>query len=311
MDKSDGGASSAAKTVSQISSTSSDNVTHVNEDETVNNAMKDVICDMEKVFLNPASCDKNVIKTRSRSQSPVGDKDSSFLSSQSSKSLDNPADLSVEMRRKLYTKSQEVETIDESNVNFSQNRELWQKRASSQSSYNISSNTSQKSLLQRQIHTPDLVMDLPLVGSSSPKEQTKKSISLSASSMSDLYSGEEDSTSVISLESPQGPESPDMSTAAERFAKQNQCTLKKNTKIHASDTIISTVGTKPNSDNIVTVCSPLPVRNTMKLASTNLTTTTTTFKPQIKAKPPVLRKPVLSFTLPTELVHQENTDIPL
>lgn len=311
MDKADGVvASNAAKTVSQISSTSSDNVTHVNEDETVNNAMKDVICDMEKVFLNPASCDKNVIKTRSRSQSPVGDKEPSFLSSQSSKSLDNPADLSVEMRRKLYTKSQEVETIDESNVNFSQNRELWQKRASSQSSYNISS-TSQKNLLQRQIHTPDLVMDLPLVGSSSPKEQTKKSISLSASSMSDLYSGEEDTTSVISLESPQGPESPDMSTAAERFAKQNQCTLKKNTKIHASDTVISTVGINPNSDNIVTVCSPLLVRNTMKLSSTNLTTTTTTFKPQIKAKPPVLRKPVLSFTLPTEIVHQENTDIPL
>lgn len=275
------------------------------DEESLNNAMKDVISDMEKAFLNPATCESNVIKARSRSQSPVGD---SFTSSHASKSLDN-SELTVEMRRKLYTKSQDIETIDESNVNFNQNRELWQKRASSQSSYHIATTPNAK---LRQIHTPDLVMDLPLVGNSSPKEQTKKSISLSAGSFTDLSSGEEDTTSIISLESPPGPESPDMSTAAERFAKQNQCTLKKNTKVHAMETVSATV-TNPQ-ENIVTVCSPLPVRNTMKLTSSTLTTTTTTFKPQIKAKPQVLRKPVLSFTLPsvtTEIVHSENTDIPL
>lgn len=121
--------------------------------------------------------------------------------------------------RKTHWKSQSVsETTNESSTNFNQNRELWQRRAASQGHIDPPQNTSLRHSQElwelRQKHTPDLVMDLPVVGSSSPKEGNDKSIS------------EEDSSG--SESSSPGPESPDMTTAAERFAKQNQCTLKKN-----------------------------------------------------------------------------------
>ncbi|KAK5639424.1 hypothetical protein RI129_011916 [Pyrocoelia pectoralis] len=119
----------------------------------------------------------------------------------------------------------ELVEIDKSVVNFNQNREQWQRRASSQTPLKVPQtpkvNKQNESRIQRQNHTPDLVMDLPLVSSSSPKQSIKKSTNLSDTSL------DEDTASIKSLESPTGPDSPDMQTAAERFAKQNQCTLKK------------------------------------------------------------------------------------
>ncbi|GLV43182.1 Rho GTPase activating protein at 92B [Carabus blaptoides fortunei] len=268
----------------KIAGTNDENIATV-----TNPALKSIVSEIEKTTLNNSSCETKSLKSRSRSQSPATDRECSFICSQSSKSLD----------------SAEHGVYDE-NVSFSQNRELWQKRASSnsQSSYIAPIGTPKPCRLQRQNHTPDLVMDLPLVGGSSPKENVKKSVALSSNSVSNLSSGEEDDN-VMTLESPTGPGSPDMSTAAERFAKQNQCTLKKNTKLHVESKF---------NDTIVTVCSPLPVRNTQKFTNANLTTTTTTFKPQIKAKPEVLKKPVLTFALPAvtqELVRKKNNDIPL
>lgn len=201
--------------------------------------------------------------------------------------------------------------IDDSNVNFSQNREQWQRRANSQSHIKVSntlkSNRYSETWVQRQNHTPDLVMDLPLVGSSSPKETAKKSISISSNLYSD--SSEEDSVSVKSLESPTGPESPDMTTAAERFAKQNQCTLKKNTKIH-SESSGSVEVAKPMSD-LVAISSPLTERK-YNTVPDNAGSTTTTFKPQVKAKPPVLKKPVFSVPLPSapqEVLRKDQPDL--
>ncbi|XP_044764858.1 SLIT-ROBO Rho GTPase-activating protein 1-like isoform X3 [Coccinella septempunctata] len=169
--------------------------------------------------------------------------------------------------------------IDESDVNFSQNRELWQRRANSQSNIQIPSglkvNRHSESFVQRQNHTPDLVMDLPLLGNCSPKEIAKKSVYVSST----IDAGEGEKT----MESPPSLDSPEMQTAAERFAKQNQCTLKKNTKVHIDNT------------DMITITSPMPDR---KYATISGNLPTTTFKPQIKAKPPVLKKPAFAVPLP-------------
>ncbi|KAL1129740.1 hypothetical protein AAG570_012684 [Ranatra chinensis] len=130
--------------------------------------------------------------------------------------------------RKTHWKSQsvgEVTNDGELPGSFSQNRELWQRRAASHTTL---TNTSKEWDIKH-IHTPDLVMDLPM------NSEAEK------------------------VDSP-GPESPDMTTAAERFAKQNQCTLKKNTK-----------ASKPESE----ITPPLQP------------------KPPLKAKPQIMKKPVI------------------
>ncbi|KYQ47832.1 SLIT-ROBO Rho GTPase-activating protein 1 [Trachymyrmex zeteki] len=242
-------------------------------------------------------------------------------------------------------------------TNFSVNRELWQRRATSQtqstpksSSY---SRTSQEFREMRQKHTPDLVMDLPL---SAQDPVGKKSASSSS-----LSSSDEETTMPLSLLAPQqqtpptrseaatsptgGPESPDMSTAAERFAKQNQCTLKKNTKTANSENAIAAIGNNKlkrietaehdgtsaidaENDEIVRSASsnqividggggdggssggmllrsPLPPRSTPKIVAkfadmhlTGGSQVVSSFKPQVKVKPTILRKPVLPFPHP-------------
>ncbi|XP_014259247.1 SLIT-ROBO Rho GTPase-activating protein 1-like [Cimex lectularius] len=130
--------------------------------------------------------------------------------------------------RKTHWKSQSIgEVRDNDSIDgrcsFKHNRELWQRRAASQ---NALSTMSTEQLELKHIHTPDLVMDLP----TNPEEH------------------------------PAGLESPDMTTAAERFAKQNQCTLKKNTKAPKAD---------PDSN------SPVMQKKT-----------------QIKNKPEIMKKPI-------------------
>ncbi|KAJ8674031.1 hypothetical protein QAD02_005293 [Eretmocerus hayati] len=126
---------------------------------------------------------------------------------------------------------------------FSANRELWQRRAASHSQLQLSSPAGPKFVREmRQKHTPDLVMDLPLVSAeSTSKIASSGSISpCSVVGAVDVNSDDEDgllcstparrstlAPTTPSTAKPIGPESPDMSTAAERFAKQNQCTLKK------------------------------------------------------------------------------------
>lgn len=245
-------------------------------------------------------------------------------------------------------------------MNFSVNRELWQRRATSQtqpmpptaksSSY---SRASQEFREMRQKHTPDLVMDLPLTQDSidnssifvapattASKATTPSSLVMPEKQPSHAEAAATDWQSVRQQCS--CPESPDMSTAAERFAKQNQCTLKKNTKIVNSctdensggssklrqveyeessgdaesenqvavDNRVSTsiVDSDPmsvvtsnrnliragRSDDFITLPTSTP-KIVAKFADMHLTggSQMTSFKPQVKVKPTILRKPVL------------------
>lgn len=190
--------------------------------------------------------------------------------------------------------------IDESNVDFTQNRELWQRRANLEStpaSPLLKTHRFSEPYIQRQNHTPDLVMDLPVVGNSSPKELAK-SMSVLSSTYSDS-SPEDDASPTKLVENKTGADSPDMQTAAETFAKQNQCTLKKNKKIQMENT------------EYVTITSPMLDRKYATLGSN--TSTTTTFKPQPKTKPMVLKKPVFSVPLRSvsiEMMCKDPPDLP-
>lgn len=215
--------------------------------------------------------------------------------------------------RKTHWKSQSVsETSNEATKNFNQNRELWQRRAASQSQIDpscTSTRHSQELWELRQKHTPDLVMDLPLVGSSSPKEADKV--------ISEEETGSESNSP--------GPESPDMTTAAERFAKQNQCTLKKNTKVNLprnkSNNEILSEKTSSDADNLENILNSEKInqvkselelvinpaahqqRLTPKMAvkfaaSNNSSNPVPSLKPQVKQKPQILRKPVLPLPVP-------------
>lgn len=191
------------------------------------------------------------------------------------------------------------EKQEESTVNFSQSREMWQKRAAeaaqkpptqAASATTKSFRSNQEFWEMRQKHTPDLVMDLPEPGAAGGG---KKSLSLSSLSSSGS-SGEEEIPVT-------GPESPDMTTAAERFAKQNQCTLKKNTKAAQSASIdaqTQTVLKKPGVPTTQSKSDSAPV---------------VTLKPQVKVKPQILRKPVLPVPHPhinqpsPEMIRKEQT----
>ncbi|XP_033218057.1 SLIT-ROBO Rho GTPase-activating protein 1-like isoform X2 [Belonocnema kinseyi] len=206
---------------------------------------------------------------------------------------------------------------------FSANRELWQRRATSQTQLNPpltpkSFRASQEFREMRHKHTPDLVMDLPL----SDQDLGKKSSSLNSLSSSDEETPKQP-VRTEAVSSPTGElESPDMSTAAERFAKQNQCTLKKNTKTSLEDTKFkrmesteaesefeATVINRSNSADqiaeIIPIRSPLPQRATPKIvakfADMHLTGGSQVhigLKTPVKVKPTILQKPVLPFLHP-------------
>ncbi|KAF7287489.1 SLIT-ROBO Rho GTPase-activating protein 1-like isoform X2 [Rhynchophorus ferrugineus] len=193
---------------------------------------------------------------------------------------DKPSEESQTTRR-------EKNEIDESNVNFSQSRDLWQRRANIEaaSSPLIKAQRLSEPFVHRQSHTPDLVMDLPLASS------------VSVFSNLCLTNSPEDTTN--NTEKPtQEVESPEMTTAAETFAKQNQCTLKKNTKIQIE------------GSEFMTITSPVPNR---KYATIGAATSTSTFKPPTKIKPMVLKKPVFSVplrSLSIEMVCSKDSELP-
>lgn len=173
--------------------------------------------------------------------------------------------------RRTHAKALSVgDTTDDNDFpkSFSQNRELWQQRASSHTSVNSIGLSTKEMRDFRQKHTPDLVMDLPVQEAVKSPEETES-------------------------ETASEPESPDMALAAERFAKQNQCTLKKNTRDvrHRNEkTEKNGTGAKGNVDD-----SP-------RLSPVN--------KPQIKAKPQILRKPIMtpSPTLPLHMIRKEHME---
>ena len=334
----------------------------------------------------PADGTKEISETVSRSASPVsfsgdGDGGDASKGKDSGSESNTTPWKSQSVGEVVETQHQSVgEEENAENVNFSQNREIWQRRAASQTQMESSKSivksfrSSQEFWEMRQKHTPDLVMDLPLLGSSSPKEAGGGKKSLSAVSLSSLSSssssGEEESSAAETVVSPTGPESPDMTTAAERFAKQNQCTLKKNTKASHGASIdaqtqtvkaatkrskfaaSSTVAAmempnndmqipadviklsdndnlKPSSDTksqsteseLVPIRSPGPQRmmprigggKTGQSGSLLQAAAVSSFKPQVKVKPQILRKPVLPVPHPhhtqpsPELTRKEKT----
>lgn len=201
----------------------------------------------------------------------------------------------------METKQEPISEIDESNVNFSLNKEQWQRRANSQNhNASMKQNRHSEPYLQRQSHTPDLVMDLPLIGNCSPQETKKKSISVSANLSCDNFD-ETDTVSLKSIESPTDPDSPEMTTAAETFAKQNQCTLKKNTKLTDTTTIL----TESKKSDYIAITSPSTERKCNQIVNS----ATSTFKPQLKTKPPLLKKPVFSVNLNSS-VRKDQDDFP-
>jgi hypothetical protein len=155
---------------------------------------------------------------------------------------------------------------------FKQSRELWRRRVDSESSG--STPTPNLGLPLRQKHTPDLVMDLPLNSSSS------NSPSPSPSPSGPPEENQEPPSDANLSPQHTGPESPDM-TAAERFAKQNQCTLKKNTRTSSSSSTSST-------------SAAVDAQTQTQLQSNRDNATDTTQsqpKPPLKAKPQILKKP--------------------
>ena len=106
---------------------------------------------------------------------------------------------------------------------FQQNRDLWQKRATLSSHQNLS----QSRILSRNRIAPDLVMDLPLSASKD---------SMVTSSRESLDTELEDMTS------------------AERFAAQNQCTLKKNERFSSGETSVVFENNKKEVKLDVKIC---------------------------------------------------------
>ncbi|KAK3933383.1 SLIT-ROBO Rho GTPase-activating protein 1 [Frankliniella fusca] len=162
----------------------------------------------------------------------------------------------------------------------------------------------------RQKQTPDLVLDLPF-------RLTSESNSTKDSETDSLSDKDDDSHSSLS---PTGPESPDMTTAAERFAKQNQCTLKKNTK--ASHSLGSPLDCKPSTtthssprhsksmdcekdsvkENVSYVTHCLKKQSSTSAAQPPVAHTqaydkksaVAPIKPPLKAKPQILKKPLVA-----------------
>ncbi|XP_050547172.1 SLIT-ROBO Rho GTPase-activating protein 1-like isoform X2 [Daktulosphaira vitifoliae] len=148
---------------------------------------------------------------------------------------------------------------------FDHKIQLWRRRADSQGSMEYRKITKQQLTQPQQTivkvsgGAPDLVMDLPI---------RKIDASITESIGSDVNSVK--SCNIVS-----DPDSPDMGTTAERFAKQNQCTLKKYNK-------------------------PLPQSSKSKPELPPKMT-----KPPIKAKPQIFKKP---YPLPPATLKVTSND---
>lgn len=122
---------------------------------------------------------------------------------------------------------------------FRQNRELWEKRSELQSQQFLTT----PRILTRNRIAPDLVMDLPFSNKDGAVHSSRESLdsnegvgggSETSSIAADDNDGDENAGSTNASDS-NGKPGEDM-TSAERFAAQNQCTLKKNERFSGSTT---------------------------------------------------------------------------
>lgn len=128
---------------------------------------------------------------------------------------------------------------------FRQNRELWEKRAELQSQQFLTT----PRILTRNRIAPDLVMDLPFSNKDGAVHSSRESLdsnegvgngSETSSNVADQNDGDENAGCTSTSDS-NGKLGEDM-TSAERFATQNQCTLKKNERFSGSTNAGSTDG---------------------------------------------------------------------
>lgn len=170
-------------------------------------------------------------------------------------------------QRKFHSKSFSLsENRVAANLNlFQQNRELWEKRTEMQSTHSLTA----PRILTRNRIAPDLVMDLP-VAKDRAVTRSRESLNSSDEANSDAGS----STAKTNNDVVNSKSIEDMTTA-ERFATQNQCTLKKNERFSA--------GTATNADDS-------HKENDGKAGSSNVpvvlaTRTNTHEKPKAEIKP--------------------------
>ncbi|XP_025413471.1 SLIT-ROBO Rho GTPase-activating protein 1-like isoform X3 [Sipha flava] len=193
-----------------------------------------------------------------------------------SKSAD--CDGGSEGSRKTHAKSLSV-----GDDSFDHKIQLWRKRADSHGSIDrpkpmpAARHHVQNADLKVSGGAPDLVMDLPVRSSSSS--------SSSSTSSSERMPGGAAGQEFLGPcgAAVQEPDSPDMGTAAERFAKQNQCTLKKYSKPMPLPSPAQTNG-KPE----------LPPKSSGK--------------PPLKAKPQIFKKPM--FLASAKAANDEATSRP-
>lgn len=181
--------------------------------------------------------------------------------------------------RKTHAKSLSV-----GDDSFDHKIRLWRKRADSQGSIDrpkpmpAAARLHQYTDLKGSGGAPDLVMDLPVrsvPGATAVSVSSSFSSSSSCSSDTELRTtgrgGKDDEgCSAAAAAAVREPDSPDMSTAAERFAKQNQCTLKKYSK----------------------PLPPLPSALQQHAANGKPELPPKSGKPPLKAKPQLFKKPV-------------------
>lgn len=178
-------------------------------------------------------------------------------------------------QRKFHSKSFSLsENRVAANLNlFQQNRELWEKRTEMQSTQSLTA----PRILTRNRIAPDLVMDLPVSNKDCIVNRSRESLNSSDETSSD---GTLASTSTTKSNSDVvNSKSIEDMTTAERFATQNQCTLKKNERFSAGVTS-NTDNTDTHKDNQIDTKASSSTTSTV-LASRN----NTHEKPKAEIKP--------------------------
>lgn len=202
----------------------------------------------------------------------------------------NPTGLLAKVPLHMKSKSEDYERSGKEKPKFQSNIQFWEMRSRFGPS-----------------HTPDLVMDLPLSVSTGPGSHTGESTTGSSSP----------SSSGSSSPTAESPESVVM-TAAECFAKQDQCTLKKNHPLpvkvgdgsmEPGTAMISSSGKQQSfsesfGSRIVeeasSSSSTFHAAKSLKGLFENKDPKIGIAKPQVKVKPQVLKKPLF----PTQLIEQ-------
>lgn len=142
---------------------------------------------------------------------------------------------------------------------FRQNRELWEKRAELQSQQSLTT----PRILTRNRIAPDLVMDLPFSSKDGAVHSSRESLdsnegvgndSETSSNVADEKDGNEIAGCTSASDS-NGKTGEDM-TSAERFATQNQCTLRKNERFSGSTNAGGTEGKTVHLDKETTKEKP-------------------------------------------------------